>query len=136
MLTGYTRECNVASPDFILCGCSGFIQKHCRIVNFSRAFIVDCLMVSLKIIIVNHIFRWLLASFEISIPARYASSYLKLRNQRSIMILSAQRAFAIHALPILLSRIKSMYLSLVNWLIRSELMINGLAYFKCFVGMH
>ena len=54
MLTGYMRECNVASPGlFILCGCSGFIQKHCRIVHLCRTLIIDCLMASLKVIIVD-----------------------------------------------------------------------------------
>ena len=57
-----------------------------------------------------------LASLRLAYSVRYASSYLKLRNQRSIMILSAQRLLPSMLCRIPLSRIKSMYLSLVNWL--------------------
>ena len=39
MLTGYMGDCSVSSPGFILCGCSGCVQKHCRIVYLSGTFI-------------------------------------------------------------------------------------------------
>ena len=45
-------DCSAASPRFILCGCSGFIQKHCRIVYLSRTFIAYGLMASFKVICV------------------------------------------------------------------------------------
>ena len=63
-----------------------------------------------------------LASLRLAYSVRYASSYLKLRNQRSIMILSAHRLLPSMLWRIPLLRIKSMYLSLVNWLPWSELM--------------
>ena len=45
------RECNVASPGlFILCGCSGYIQKHYRIVYLGRPFVPNGLMASFKVI--------------------------------------------------------------------------------------
>ena len=99
MLTGYMRECNVASPGlFILCGCSGFIQKHCRIVNFSRAFIVDCLMASLKIIIVNISSDGFSRFLEISILREICFLILETAKPAFNHDIICPSAFAIHAL--------------------------------------
>ena len=67
MLMSYMGDCSVASLRLILCGCSGFIQKHCRIVYLSRTFIVDCLMASFKIICVDVSSDRLSRLFEIGI---------------------------------------------------------------------
>ena len=100
MLTGYMRECNVASPGlFILCGCSGFIQKHCRIVNFSRAFIVDCLMASLKIIIVNISSDGFSCFLEISILREICFLIFEAAKPAFNHDIICPAAFAIHALP-------------------------------------
>ena len=67
MLTSYMGDCSVASPGFILCGCSGCVQKHCRIVYLSRTFIVDRLMTSFKVICVDVSSDCLSRFFEIGI---------------------------------------------------------------------
>ena len=92
MLTGYMEKCDAASPRFILCSCSDCIQKYYRIVYINRTFVVYHLMPSFKVGGVEIYFQIVfLASLRLAYSVRYASSYLKLRNQCSIMMLSAQR---------------------------------------------
>ena len=55
-----------------------------------------------------------LASLRLAYSVRYASSYLKLRNQRSIMILSAHRLLPSMLCRIPLLRIKSMYFTHIS----------------------
>ena len=67
MLTSYMEDCSAASPRLILCGCSGFIQKHCRIVYLSRTFIAYGLMASFKVICVDVSANCFSCFFEIGI---------------------------------------------------------------------
>ena len=55
-----------------------------------------------------------LASLRLAYSVRYASTYLKLRNQRSIMILSANRLLPSMLCRIPLLRIKSMYFTHIS----------------------
>ena len=99
MLTGYMRECNVASPGlFILCGCSGFIQKHCRIVHLCRTLIIDCLMASLKVIIVDISSDGFSCFLEISILREIRFLILEASEPALNHDIICQAAFTIHAL--------------------------------------
>ena len=100
MLTGYMRECNVASPGlFILCGCSGFIQKHCRIVHLCRTLIIDCLMASLKVIIVDISSDGFSCFLEISILREICFLILEAAEPAFNHDIICPSTFAIHALP-------------------------------------
>ena len=99
MLTGYMRECNVASPGlFTLCGCSGFIQKHCRIVHLCRTLIIDCLMASLKVIIVDISSDGVSCFLEISILREICFLILEAPEPALNHDIICPAAFTIHAL--------------------------------------
>lgn len=94
------RECNVASPGlFILCGCSGFIQKHCRIVHLCRTLVIDCLMASLKVIIVDISSDGFSCFLEISILREICFLILEASEPALNHDIICPAAFAIRALP-------------------------------------
>ena len=100
MLTGYMRECNVASPGlFILCSSSDFIQKHCRIVHLCRTLIIDCLMASLKVIIVDISSDGFSCFLEISILREICFLILEAAEPAFNHDIICPSTFAIHALP-------------------------------------
>ena len=50
MLADYLWKCVRHLPNFILCGCSGCLQEHYRIVYLSGTFVSNGLMASFKVI--------------------------------------------------------------------------------------
>ena len=89
-------------------------------------------MTTFKVVSV-HIFTDCLPCFsDMLYWVRYASSYLKLLNHRSIMILSAQRLLPSMLWRIWFSLRKFMYSLLVNWQPWSEFRITGFATINAF----
>ena len=100
---------------FILCSCSGCIQKHYRIVYLGRAFVPNGLMASFKVI-------------GVDIPSNGFSCFLEISILREICFLILEAAepafnhdiicpstFAIHALP------DAVYLYKINVLLTCKL---------------
>ena len=84
---------------FILCGCSGCIQKHCRIVYLGRSFVPNGLMASFKVIGVDIPSDGFSCFLEISILREICFLILETAEPAFNHDIICPSAFAIHALP-------------------------------------
>ena len=98
MLTGYMGDCSVSSPGFILCGCFGCVQKHCRIVYLSGTFIADCLMASFKVICANVFANCFSCFFEIGVFCEIRFLILEASEPPFNHDVICPAAFPVHAL--------------------------------------
>ena len=85
-------------PQFILCGCSGFIQKHCRIVYLSRMFIAYGLMASFKVIGVDVSANCFSCFFEIGVFCEICFLILEASEPPFNHDVICPAAFPVHAL--------------------------------------
>ena len=93
-------KCVKPLPDFfILCGCSGCIQKHYRIVYLSRSFVPNGLMASFKVIGVDISSDGFYCFLEISILREICFLILEAAESAFNHDIICPSAFAIHALP-------------------------------------
>ncbi len=84
---------------FILCSCSGCIQKHYRIVYLGRAFVPNGLMASFKVIGVDIPSDGFSCFLEISILREVCFLILETTKPAFNHDIIRPSAFAIHALP-------------------------------------
>ena len=84
---------------FILCGCSGCIQKHYRIIYLGRPFVPNGLMASFKVIGVDIPSDGFSCFLEISILREVCFLILETTKPAFNHDIIGPSAFAIHALP-------------------------------------
>ena len=84
---------------FILCGCSGCIQKHYRIIYLGRPFVPNGLMASFKVIGVDIPSDGFSCFLEISILREVCFLILETTKPAFNHDIICPSTFAIHALP-------------------------------------